>query len=230
MANGFFVTGTDTGVGKTRVTVALMRELQAMGLRVAGMKPVATGGVWRAGRLVNADALAIQAAASWPLPYERVNPCVYEAPVSPHIAAHQAGESIEFDHILACYEALVRDADCVVVEGVGGWRVPLAPGRDVADLARYLAIPVFMVVGLKLGCINHARLTRDAIPVSTFGGWVANYVQGDWPGLAETVDALTREIGCEPVGKLPFSSGETRVREDFPARWERNEILRLMAA
>ena len=230
MAKGFFVTGTDTGVGKTWATVALMRELQGMGLKVAGMKPVATGGVWQEGRLVNRDALAIQAAASWAIPYERVNPCVYEAPVSPHIAARRAGERIDMAPILACYDALAQEADCVVVEGVGGWRVPLSPDLDVADLARHLALPVLMVVGIKLGCINHARLTRDAIPAAAFGGWVANDLLGEGAGLLEMVDALAVEIGRAPIGHLAFFSGGARDRDFFPMCWETNEILRLMAA
>lgn len=201
---GFFITGTDTGIGKTWATLSLMRALRARGLCVLGMKPVATGAVWRAGRWVNEDALALQAAASMALPYEQVNPYAYGPPVSPHIAAAEAGRPIEIEHIVKVFKGLPA-ADHVLVEGVGGWAVPLDGRKRVADLALALDLPVVLVVGLRLGCLNHALLTQAAIVSAgaEFAGWVANRIEPDFASTGQNIETLTREFASPPLAVLP---------------------------
>lgn len=202
---GFFITGTDTGIGKTWATLCLMRELQARGWTVAAMKPVATGGFFQKGRLVNEDALALQAAASVDLPYEWINPFVYEPPVSPHIAAAEAGIPIVLGRVREAYAHLNAVADCVLVEGVGGWAVPLGHSLRVADLAAALELPVILVVGLRLGCLNHALLTREAIMAAgvEFAGWIANQIEDGFPRAPENIATLAEAWGVPPLATLP---------------------------
>ena len=230
MHRGFFITGTDTGIGKTHVTVRLMRLLQAQGLRVVGMKPVASGAEWRAGGWVNEDALALLRAASVPLPYDWVNPCVFEDPVSPHLAAAAAGCRVEPGVIEAALGRLSGLADCVLVEGVGGWLVPLNEVTDVAGLACRLDLPVIQVVGLRLGCINHARLTQAALLASgaRIAGWIANHLEPELPHGAGVLATLTDCLASSPLGELPFvgQSGHTTSTEN--AHWKIGEILRLL--
>jgi dethiobiotin synthetase len=201
----FFITGTDTGIGKTWASLSLMRAYRAQGRSVAGMKPVATGGVWRGGRLENEDALALLEAASAPLPYERVNPYVYEPPVSPHIAAAQAGRPIDLERIVKLFNGLAEEFDCLLVEGVGGWAVPLSDRLRVSDLALALGLPVILVVGLRLGCLNHALLTRAALDASgaRFAGWIANRVCADFLCAEENIATLAGEWGVPPLAILP---------------------------
>ncbi len=161
MRTGFFITGTDTDVGKTWVTVALMRRFRRQGFAVAGMKPVAAGCDWREGRLKNQDALLIQENSKPALAYEQVNPYAFERPVSPHLAC--GGVDVRLDLILDVFKGMQKNADRVLVEGAGGWLSPLGMAFDNADLAVALQIPVILVVGIRLGCINHARLTFQAI-------------------------------------------------------------------
>jgi dethiobiotin synthetase len=203
---GFFITGTDTGVGKTWATLYLMNVLQKRGLKIVGMKPVATGAVLSEGRWVNEDALALQRAASIPVPYEQVNPFLFEPPVSPHIAAAQAGRAIEITRIVNIFSKLTEFADGVAVEGVGGWKVPLNGREQVADLAKALKIPVILVIGLRLGCLNHALLTHAAIASSgvEFAGWIANRMVRDFPYAAEHIETLTAELGGPPLAVLPY--------------------------
>ncbi len=216
---GFFITGTDTGIGKTWATLCLMRELQAQGRTVAAMKPVATGGFFQGGRLVNEDALALRAAASVDLPYEWVNPFVYEPPVSPHIAAAEAGMPVDRGVIRAAYAHLAAVADCVLVEGVGGWEVPLGHSLRVADLAAALGLPVILVVGLRLGCLNHALLTREAITVSgaEFAGWIANQVEAGFPRVPENIATLAEAWGVPPLATLPHGGAIPPLfHDEFP--------------
>jgi dethiobiotin synthetase len=160
---GVVVTGTDTGVGKTLVAAGLLHGLARRGLRVAGMKPVATGCERTAAGLRNDDALCLGRHASVDAAYEEINPYAFEPAIAPHVAAAEAGVRIDLARIAACCARLSRGADRVVVEGVGGWRVPLNEREDVGDLARLLGLPVLLVVGVRLGCLNHARLSADAI-------------------------------------------------------------------
>jgi len=209
---GVFVTGTDTGVGKTWACIALLEALRRQGCRVAGMKPIASGCEETPAGLRNEDALLLQRHSALALPYERVNPCRYAPPIAPHIAARRAGREISVAAILQSFEELRREADFVVVEGVGGWRVPLGPDlgpeRTLADLAHAMRLPVLLVVGLRLGCLNHALLSAEAIRADglELKGWVANRLEPGYETLPETLETLSRGLGAPPLGLLPFVS------------------------
>jgi len=199
-ARGIFITGTDTDVGKTVVSCALVRGLRTLGRRVAVMKPVASGATRTPHGLRNADALALMDAAGSELPYERVNPYCFEPPVSPHIAAKEAGIDVDTSRIKQDYDVLAAGSDWVVVEGAGGWFAPINNHQTMADLAWALSVPALLVVGLKLGCLNHAQLTRIGIEAHgvSFAGWVANGVDPDMARAAENLTALERLLG-EPA-------------------------------
>ena len=203
---GVFVTGTDTGVGKTLVATALVGLLAGRGLRVAAMKPVASGCRRSPGGLRNADAEALIAASGRDLPYEDVNPWAWEPPIAPHLAAAEAGQEIRFAPVLEAYRRLIRDAEVVVVEGVGGWAVPLGPEGDVGDLAVALGLPVLEVVGLRLGCINHAVLTRRAIARrgAPWAGWVACSLEAGLDRERAQIEDLARRLPGPFLGHVPF--------------------------
>lgn len=205
MSTGWFVTGTDTGVGKTRIAVSLLRGLNAGGRRAVGMKPAATGGIVHAGHLVNDDALALRAASSGPPPYALVNPYVYPDPVSPHLAAAAAGDTIVFGRIMDAFHELCASAPYLVVEGAGGWLVPLNGQQTMEDLARLMHLPVVLVVGMRLGCINHALLSHRAIRGAgvPFAGWVANHVDPVWRDAASSLSTLTAALG-PPLAVVPY--------------------------
>jgi dethiobiotin synthetase len=173
---GFFVTGTDTGCGKTEITLGLMRLFQDQGLQVLGLKPVAAGAEESGEGLRNKDALRIQDAGSLAVPYELINPYCFEPPIAPQIAAAEVRKAIRPEVIRNCFQALTELADLVVVEGVGGWHVPLGEELDTSDLPVLLHIPAILVVGLRLGCLSHALLSAEAIMDKGCGlaGWVAN--------------------------------------------------------
>jgi dethiobiotin synthetase len=202
---GIFITGTDTGVGKTVVACGLVRGLVARGLQVAVMKPVASGSERTAHGLRNADALALMGCATVPAPYETVNPYCFEPPVSPHIAAKDANIEVDITHIRHLYDAEAARADWVVIEGAGGWFAPVNEHQTMADLAWSLSVPALMVVGLRLGCLNHAQLTRLAIEARgvTFAGWVASGVDPALERAAENLAALERLLGEAPLGIVP---------------------------
>jgi dethiobiotin synthetase len=206
MAQGFFITGTDTECGKSEITLALMHLLQARGHRVLGMKPVASGAEPTKDGLRNEDARRIQQQGSADVPYELVNPYAFGPPIAPHIAARQAGESIRFQLLRKNLQALSDQADFVLVEGVGGWKVPLGPDGDVSDLAAHLGLPVILVVGMKLGCINHALLTADAIVAngSSLAGWVANQVDPGMLEMESNLETLREGIDAPCLGFVPF--------------------------
>jgi len=204
---GPFITGTDTGCGKTEVTLALMRLFQEQGLSVLGMKPVAAGAEDHGEGLRNEDALRIQDAGSMAVPYELINPFAFAPPIAPHIAAHEAAREIHSETIINCYQALTELADVVVVEGVGGWRVPLGTDLQVADLPGLLEIPVLLVVGMRLGCLNHALLTADAVvDRARLAGWMANQVEPGMPRLEENIQALDHNIPCPRIGRAGYFS------------------------
>jgi dethiobiotin synthetase len=206
MAQGFFITGTDTECGKSEITLALMHLLQARGHRVLGMKPVASGAEPTKDGLRNEDARRIQQQGSADVPYELVNPYAFGPPIAPHIAARQAGESIRFQLLRKNLQALSDQADFVLVEGVGGWKVPLGPDGDVSDLAAHLGLPVILVVGMKLGCINHALLTADAIVAngSSLAGWVANQIDPGMLEMESNLETLREGIDAPCLGFVPF--------------------------
>ncbi|CAH0348513.1 dethiobiotin synthase [Aquabacterium sp. CECT 9606] len=196
----FFVTGTDTGVGKTRVSCALLHALQRRYARVIGMKPVAAGTELIDGRWANEDVLALRAASSVQVPALYDNPYLLNQPSSPHIAARAEGVDIDIEHIAACFHALRQQAQAVVVEGAGGFIVPLlesnARSSTSADLAVLLHLPVILVVGVRLGCLNHALLTQEAILARglTLAGWVANRIDPSMIGQDANVDTLRQRL------------------------------------
>ncbi len=202
---GLFITGTDTDVGKTEVALALMAALQARGLRVAGMKPVAAGGVATSAGLRNDDALRLQRQSSLPAAYELVNPYVFTAPIAPHLAAAATGVVMDMDRIKCCYDELAAQSDALVVEGVGGWRVPLDERRSMADLVALLELPVIMVVGLRLGCLNHALLTMGSITQHGMRlvGWVANGIDPGFACSTENVACLEVQLAAPLLGVIP---------------------------
>ena len=207
---GLFVTGTDTEVGKTWVSVALIAALRARGLSVAAMKPIASGGERdAAGRLVNEDALALQAAIGGTLDYAQINPYVFEPPIAPHLAAAEAGVALSLERLAAQAQDLAAGADIVVVEGVGGWAVPLDERHSVADLARALGWPVVLVVGLRLGCLNHALLTAQAIEAAglSLAGWVANAIDPGFERVEANLGTLRARLAAPLLGHLPHAPG-----------------------
>lgn len=203
---GLFITGTDTGVGKTIATVALLRSAARLGLRAVGMKPVASGCSRAAdGRLVNDDVEAHRG-ASVAAPADWANPYLFEPPLSPHLAARQAGVTVEPERLLAAYRHLGALADLVLVEGAGGWQAPLNEDSTMADLAALLDLPVVLVVGLRLGCLNHATLTARAILAEgrQLAGWIGNRIDPDMAAAAENIDYLTRRLPAPCLGVLPY--------------------------
>ncbi len=205
MARGIFVTGTDTGVGKTLVSAALLHVFRAQGLAAAGMKPVASGSGRTPAGLRNEDALALVAAASKPWPYETVNPYVFEPAIAPHIAAAEAGVAVELEPIERAYRELAAGSDVVVVEGAGGFLVPLAPGLSFADLPIRLGLEVVLVVGLRLGCLNHAFLTAEAIATRglRLAGWVGNQAEPVYDRREENIAALEAGLPAPCWGIVP---------------------------
>ncbi len=199
----YFVTGTDTEVGKTFATCALLHVARGQGLVAVGMKPVAAG-VDAAGQ--NADVEALATAASFPAPRELINPYCFEAPVAPHIAAAVEGQTIDPERIAAAARDLAADADLLLIEGVGGFRVPLGDDLDTADLAVRLDLPVVLVVGLRLGCLNHALITAEAIRARglKLAGWIANGIDPDMPWPEENVTALKERLAAPLLGVLPW--------------------------
>lgn len=206
LCSGLFVTGTDTGVGKTRVAVALIRGLARDGKRVAAMKPVAAGAVREPEGLRNDDALQLAAAANVAAPYERVNPYCLAEPVSPHIAAEAAGIEIDPAVIRREFDQLAASSDCVVVEGAGGWLAPIGGSRTMEAVALALDLPVVLVVGLRLGCLNHALLTAQAVRASglELAHWVANAIEPQFERAAENVARLSAVLG-PPLAIVPNS-------------------------
>jgi dethiobiotin synthetase len=204
---GFFITGTDTGIGKTRVSAGLLKALAKAGHKTAGMKPIASGAEMTPEGLRNEDALALQKAASLKRDYALVNPYCFAPPIAPHIAALDAQVEISLDVIRPAYLELCRDADAVVVEGVGGWQVPLSPVLELPDLARELDLPVVLVVGLRLGCLNHAMLTARAIRADglELAGWVANAMDPDFQRPEANLATLAAELQAPLLGALPHA-------------------------
>jgi dethiobiotin synthetase len=200
---GVFVTGTDTGVGKTRVACALLAAGAAAGLRIAGLKPISCGLQPTPEGPRHADALALMAAASVTLPYAAVNPYAFEPPIAPQLASMEAGVALERDSVLRTIRQSAALAPRVVVEGVGGFRVPLGADWDTADLAADLGLPIVLVVGLRLGCLNHALLTREAIAARglPFAGWVGSAVDPGFSRYDANLASLEARLGT-PLGVL----------------------------
>ncbi|MSP28142.1 MAG: dethiobiotin synthase [Methylococcales bacterium] len=204
MEAAYFITGTDTDVGKTVATLALMHYIKQQGKTVIGMKPVAAGCELHNGQLKNQDALLLQAAASVQVDYELLNPYAYLEPVSPHIAG--ARNPVALDKVRANFNTLTPLADIVLVEGAGGWYAPINDHQAVSDLAQHLALPVIMVVAIRLGCINHARLTYQAIQASgvTCAGWIANCTDPAMLKRDENITTIKHALNAPLLGILPY--------------------------
>ena len=201
-----FVAGTDTDVGKTLIACGLLEAARQQGMRSIALKPIAAGAEKVGGQLRNGDALALMSAMSEPLSYEQVNPVVFAEPVAPHIAAARAGRRLSAAQLAGyCRGAMVRPAELLLVEGAGGWRVPLSQRETLADLAVELNLPVVLVVGMKLGCINHALLTAEAIRNNglPLAGWVANQVDPEMACFEENVETLTAMLPAPCLGVVP---------------------------
>ena len=214
MNAGLFVAGTDTGVGKTFVAAALLRRFSALGLRAAGMKPIAAG--CEQGR--NDDVEALLAAGMGGLDRTLVCPYLFEPPIAPHIAAAEAGVTIDLSVIERAFHALANQADIVIVEGVGGFRVPLGESGDAAELPKRLGLRVILVVGMRLGCLNHALLTKEAIKTEglELAGWVANRIDPAMARAEENIEALRRRLRAPLIADVPFGAPS-----DFPVALER---------
>jgi dethiobiotin synthetase len=204
-ARAWFVAGTDTEIGKTLAASALTHACARRGLRTAAMKPVAAGAVLRDGELHNDDVDRLAAADSAGLPRAWTTPYLLREPAAPHIAAALEGVRIDAAHLLDCYRRVAAAADAVVVEGVGGFRVPLSEGYDTADLAQQLGLPVVLVVGLRLGCISHALLTAEAIAARglPLAGWIANTRDAAMPHLEENIAALAAGLPAPLLSRVP---------------------------
>lgn len=207
MSTGIFITGTDTGVGKTLVACALLLGLRAAGHCAIGMKPVATGSERSPQGLCNDDALRLQDSSSLQLPYDSINPYVFAAGIAPHLAATAEGVKIDLDRLQDAYLKLSAQANVVVVEGAGGWRLPLGQERFLSDFAERLSLGVVLVVGLRLGCLNHAALTAEAIARSgrcRLLGWVGNQIDPDFSPLQENIDSLKELLPAPCLGFQPY--------------------------
>jgi dethiobiotin synthetase len=206
MAKGVFITGTDTGVGKTVVAAGLVRLLADQGRRVIGLKPVASGAARTPAGLRNSDALMLAAGGGIQVPYELTNPWCFEPAIAPHLAAAEAGTALSVGALVDWYERASTGADVAIVEGAGGWRVPLHPDGFLSDLPETLGLGVILVVGLRLGCLNHARLTLEAIERPgrcPFLGWIGNRIDPELERLEGNLATLARLLGAPPLAVLP---------------------------
>ncbi len=219
--SGFFVTGTDTGVGKTLVTVALTRALVQRGLRTAVMKPVAAGIMETPQGPRNDDALELLAASNVKSAYEDVNPWLLTTPASPHLAARHDGVSIDSEKILTAFRRLAAESDVVMVEGAGGWLAPISSVATMADIAGKLALPVIFVVGMRLGCLSHALLTREAIRSYglPFAGWIANKMHSEMALADANIDTLASRFGAAPLGIVPAASARAASNSEAAPPW-----------
>ncbi|MGV8932570.1 MAG: dethiobiotin synthase [Luteimonas sp.] len=204
---GCYITGTDTGVGKTLASVTLLHALRAQGRRAVGMKPLASGCVRTTDGWRNDDALALQAASDPRPAYDDINPWALPRPLAPEFAARQAGVEVTLAAILSAHARLAAQADVVVVEGVGGWMAPLSARLDQIDVVRALRLPVVLVVGLRLGCLNHARLSARAIAAdgAELAGWIASDVDPHMECRDENFECLRQRLPAPCLGRLPWS-------------------------
>ncbi|MBI6854082.1 dethiobiotin synthase [Pseudomonas lijiangensis] len=206
MSAAYFITGTDTDAGKTTVAAGLLHAARLAGLSTAAGKPVASGSVITPQGLRNSDALALLAECSLELGYDDVNPFTFEPAIAPHLAAREAGVSLTVNALLQPMRRLLeRNADFTLIEGAGGWRVPLADQSNLSDLAMGLGLPVILVVGVRLGCINHALLTAEAIAQDglQLAGWVANIIDPKTSRLEENLATLSERLPAPCIGRVP---------------------------
>lgn len=213
MKNTYFITGTDTGVGKTLVTASLLHLAEKQGLKAFGLKPIAAGCENTPDGLRNEDAVLLQAHSSIKLPYEQINPIALRAAKAPHIAAAEEGRRLNLDRLVGlCRGTLMQPADLRLIEGAGGWRVPLNEFENLSSLPLQLKIPVILVVGLRLGCLNHALLTaeaiaRDGLPIA---GWVASGIDPQMDSVEDNIATLKARLPSPCLGVIP-ALGEVSV-------------------
>ena len=234
MSRTIFVTGTSTGVGKTVATVTLLRLARRHGVRCVGFKPVATGATRAAaaGPLRNSDALELQADGSVPLAYGTINPFCFEPAIAPHLAARDAGVALTLPALAAALRYVEAHGDLVLVEGAGGWRVPLHPAGFLSDLPEAFGLDVILVVGLTLGCLNHARLTVEAIERGgrcRLAGWIANEVDPEFQRCDDNLASLVDLLGAPPLARIPDLRGAAHSPFGNP-RYEFDDDARLLAA
>ena len=206
MSPAYFIAGTDTDVGKTTIAAGLLYAARQAGLSTAAGKPVASGCEQTPHGLRNADALALLAECSLPLSYDEVNPVAFEPAIAPHIAAREAGVVLSVSSLLApMQQVLAKQADFTLIEGAGGWRVPLSGQDSLSDVARGLDLPVILVVGVRLGCISHALLTAEAIAQDglQLAGWVANIIDSKTARLEENLATLAERLPAPCLGRVP---------------------------
>lgn len=204
----YFVTGTDTDVGKTYVSAILLKAASEAGKKTVGYKPVSAGCEVINGRLVNEDASQLLANSSLPVSQDEVNPIAFVPPIAPHIAAQDAGVAISAETIKAGYMHLkAMSPDLLIMEGAGGWRLPLGDKRYLSDIVQQLKLDVIIVVGMRLGCLNHALLTAEAVQRDglTIKGWIANQLHPDMPRYAENLDTLKAEMPAPFLGEIPYA-------------------------
>jgi dethiobiotin synthetase len=201
MSKAFFVTGTDTEVGKTHVTCLLLKQYAVQGLKVIGMKPIAAGCELVNGEWVNDDVQKLIAASNITAPLDLINPYRFKEPIAPHLAAEKSSVTIEIETIVSAFKQLQTMADVVIVEGAGGFLVPLNAKANMADLAIALGLPTILVVGMRLGCINHSLLTVEAIKARglVLHGWVANHIDVEMEVQQENIQTITEQLGVEPM-------------------------------
>jgi dethiobiotin synthetase len=202
----YFIAGTDTGVGKTRITGGLLKAARELKGPVVGMKPVASGSILVDRRYISEDALYIEHNSGQLAPYELLNPYCLREPLSPHISAGRAGIEIDIRLIVGRAQQLARDQNLLLVEGAGGWYAPISDRETMADVARALALPVVLVVGLRIGCLNHALLSAQAIEFCgcNLHGWIGNQVDAQFAAHDENIATLTRLLGTAPMALLAY--------------------------
>jgi len=226
--DAWFVAGTDTGIGKTHAACTLIHALRARGLATCGMKPVASGCLETPEGRRNEDALALQAAGSRPLPYAAINPVALREPLSPHLAARFEHVTVGMPPLRAAFDQLRATHDAVVVEGVGGWMVPLAPGLLASAIAQQWDLPVVLVVGLRLGCLNHALLSARAILADgcRLAGWIANRIDPAMAAVEDNLETLRGMLPTPCLGVLPYGldPAEAAERLDLSPLFERQRM------
>jgi dethiobiotin synthetase len=225
-AKRFFIAGTDTGVGKTTVSCALLAAARARGLSTLALKPVAAGCEQTPEGLRNDDALALMAEMTLKLSYDEVNPVALPAPLSPHLAARLAGRRITIQQLAGyCRGALMQKADFGLVEGAGGWRVPVSERELLSELPKQLGLPVILVVGVRLGCLNHAILTVEAIVKDgvRLAGWVANVIDPDMAAVEDNIETLRSMLSAPCLGVLPWAPG--RVASEMASALDISPLL-----
>ena len=218
MKKAFFITGTDTAIGKTYTTAALLRHFNQQNLKTAGLKPIASDAQRTAEGLRNSDALQLLAAMSMRFPYHQINPFTLESAIAPHLAAEPSYLNVQ-DTVAACQPVLNSDYDILLIEGAGGWLVPLNDEETFADLAAAFGFPIILVVGLRLGCLNHSSLTWQNINARglPFAGWIANPIDPNMQKQTENIETLTKILGAPPLTIIPYN-GEITEPLSMPLR------------